>query len=421
MRSPGHCTDGDPRTAAPSPGDRAVASARRDTSLARVTSALPVPAALDDVPAAVESVLAAFFDRAVPVAADIDPQVGAAAEVVRDFVLQGGKRVRPTFAYAGWLAGRTATSRPPPADDADPRRPDSPDDSDALRVAASLELVQACALIHDDIIDRSDTRRGRVTVHRDFERRHRADGWAGDPGHHGVAAAILMGDLALAWADDLVHGHVPGDAPIAPPRPLPAAVGRVWSSMRTEVLGGQYLDIVNEAGGDESVDAAYRVMRFKTAAYTVARPLELGATLASAPPALISDLRSIGHDLGIAFQLRDDLLGVFGDPERTGKPSGDDLVAGKRTALLAVGLARAADRDPELAARLRDAVGRELTDAEIVSARALLVDVGALDEIEQRISTLLESALATLDGAGLPTPIRAELTGFAHRIAHRST
>lgn len=387
-----------------------------------MTSALPVPAALDDVPAAVESVLAVFFDRAVPVAADIDPQVGAAAEVVREFVLQGGKRVRPTFAYAGWLAGRTAASGPSPADDAEPGRPDSPEDSDALRVAASLELVQACALIHDDIIDRSDTRRGRMTVHRDFERRHRADGWAGDPGHHGVAAAILMGDLALAWADDLVHGHAPGDSAIGPPpRPLPAPVGRVWSSMRTEVLGGQYLDIVNEAGGDESVDAAYRVMQFKTAAYTVARPLELGATLASAPPTLISDLRSVGHDLGIAFQLRDDLLGVFGDPERTGKPSGDDLVAGKRTALLAIGLARAADRDPGVAARLRDAIGRPLTDDEVGSARAILVDVGAVDEIEQRITTLLESALATLDGAALPSPIRAELTGFAHRIAHRST
>ncbi|AZG43690.1 polyprenyl synthetase family protein [Gordonia insulae] len=376
----------------------------------------PIPTTLDDVPAAVEAALGVFFDRAVPVAVDIDPQFGAAGEVLRDFVLQGGKRVRPTFAYAGWLAGSSCSTR-------DPATPADPDAADALRVAASLELVQACALIHDDIIDRSDTRRGHATVHREFERRHRVDRWAGQPDHHGVSAAILLGDLALAWADDMVHGHHPGtDALDVPaPRPLPAPVGRVWSAMRTEVLGGQYLDIVNEAGGDESIDAAYRVMEFKTAAYTVARPLELGATLACASPALIGDLRSVGHDLGIAFQLRDDLLGVFGDPERTGKPSGDDLIAGKRTALLAVGLARAAAQGGDRADRLRDAVGRALTDDEVRTARAILTDVGAVEEIERQISGLLGSALETLARADLSATVRAELDGFAHRIAHRTT
>nr|WP_202422012.1 polyprenyl synthetase family protein [Gordonia sp. SID5947] len=379
---------------------------------------MPTPDTLEAVPSAVEAALEAFFARAIPVAADIDPQVGAAGEVLRDFVLQGGKRVRPVFAYAGWLAGLESSARDPAPG------PEAPSAHDALRVAASLELVQACALIHDDIIDRSDTRRGHATVHRVFERSHLDDRWAGDAAHHGVAAAILLGDLALAWADDMVHGHRPGDATEpgeSAPRALPAAVGRVWSSMRTEVLGGQYLDIVNEAGGDESVGAAYRVMRFKTAAYTVARPLELGATLASAPAPLISDLRSIGHDLGVAFQLRDDLLGVFGDPERTGKPSGDDLVAGKRTALLAVGLARAGERDPALAARLRAAIGRPLTDDEVRGARAILTDVGAVDEIETQIEGLLATALATLATADMSDPVRVELSVFAHRIAHRST
>ncbi len=379
-----------------------------------MTSALPIPAGLDDVPAAVDSALTAFFDRAVPAVAAIDPRVGTAGAALADFVLGGGKRVRPVFVYAGWLAGRSSPA---------PRAAAGQHDTDALRVAAALELVQACALIHDDVIDRSDTRRGRPTVHRDFEERHRTDRWAGDAPHHGVATAILLGDLALSWADDMVHGHLPGgpapdDGPI---RPLPAAVGRVWSSMRTEVLGGQYLDIVNEAAGDESVDAAYRVMEFKTAAYTVARPLELGATLAAAPQGLIDDLRSVGHDLGVAFQLRDDLLGVFGDPVQTGKPSGDDLVAGKRTALLAVGLARATERDPALADTLRHSVGRALTDVEIDTARTILTDVGALDEMEQRISALLTSALDTLAAADLGDTVRAELVAFARRIAHRST
>ena len=288
-----------------------------------------------------------------------------------------------------------------------------------LRVCAALELVQACALIHDDIIDRSDTRRGRPTVHRDFEHRHRDRQWSGDPGGFGVAAAILAGDLALAWADDLVHGLAPGAAPDDDATPLPAPVGATWASMRTEVLGGQYLDIVNEAAGDESVQAAYQVMEYKTAAYTVARPLELGARMAGAPADLIADLRSVGHDLGIAFQLRDDLLGVFGDPARTGKPSGDDLISGKRTALLATALRRAGDTGPRLAAQLRDAIGRELSDDELASARSILVDVGAVDEVESTISELLTSALSVLARADIGPQIRSELTAVAHRTAHR--
>lgn len=377
-----------------------------------MTTVRPVPATLGQVPAAVECVLDDFFDRAVPAADEIDPRVGRAAAVLRDFVLQGGKRVRPVFVFAGWLAGSSTRTG------ADPGAAD-PDAADALRVAASLELIQACALIHDDIIDRSDTRRGHPTVHRVFEADHQRQGWAGDAGHHGTSAAILIGDLALSWADDLVYGQLPGSGP--DPRPLPAAVGRVWSAMRTEVLGGQYLDIVNESSGDESVASALRVMEFKTAAYTVARPLELGATLASAPPSLITALRSAGHDLGVAFQLRDDLLGVFGDPVRTGKPSGDDLIAGKRTALLADGLCRAAERDPRTADELRGLIGRDLSDDEVTRARTILTDVGAVDEIERQITTLLDAALATLDVAPLTEQVREELTAFARRIAHRAT
>ncbi|ACY22240.1 Polyprenyl synthetase [Gordonia bronchialis DSM 43247] len=374
-----------------------------------MTSTIPTPTSLDEVPAAVEARLREFFAAALPVAEAISPAVGAAAEVVRDFVLQGGKRIRPVFVYAGWRCGISARAAGADAAEA----------ADTLRVCAALELVQACALIHDDIIDRSDTRRGRPTVHRDFEHRHRDRQWSGDPGGFGVAAAILAGDLALAWADDLVHGLAPGAAPDDDATPLPAPVGATWASMRTEVLGGQYLDIVNEAAGDESVQAAYQVMEYKTAAYTVARPLELGARMAGAPADLIADLRSVGHDLGIAFQLRDDLLGVFGDPARTGKPSGDDLISGKRTALLATALRRAGDTGPRLAAQLRDAIGRELSDDELDSARSILVDVGAVDEVESTISELLTSALSVLARADIGPQIRSELTAVAHRTAHR--
>ncbi|KAF0970476.1 polyprenyl synthetase family protein [Gordonia sp. YY1] len=411
-----------------------------------MTSAFPTPTSLDAVPAAVETELRNFFDVAVPAASDIAPVVGTAAELVRDFVLQGGKRIRPVFAFAGWRCGMSESGRV----DSDEASTVGREARDALRVGAALELVQACALIHDDIIDRSDTRRGQPTLHRVFQSRHAAASWAGDPADHGVAAAILAGDLALAWADDLVHDHRPGvstsstsretsstsrgtsstsretsstsrGTSSATPeyRPLPPAVGATWAAMRTEVLGGQFLDIVNEASGDDSAAAAYRVMEFKTAAYTVARPLELGARLAGASEDMVATLRKIGHDLGIAFQLRDDQLGVFGDPERTGKPSGDDLVSGKRTALLATALRRADDSDPALGSRLRTFIGRPLDDDELGSARALLVDVGAVAEMEGKIDDLLGAALAALDAADIGDDIRTELTAVAHRTAHR--
>ncbi|MGW8815730.1 polyprenyl synthetase family protein [Gordonia terrae] len=415
-----------------------------------MTSTIPTPTSLDAVPGAVEAELRAFFADAVPATAAIAPVVGEAAELIRDFVLRGGKRIRPVFAFAGWRCGTSSSDRTVAGDDA-------PGPRDALRVCAALELVQACALIHDDIIDRSDTRRGFPTVHREFESRHESAKWAGDPGAHGVAAAILAGDFALAWADDLVHGHRPGVSTSSTGskvgstgskvgstgskvgstgskvgstgrdgstiedggRPLPAAVGATWAAMRTEVLGGQFLDIVNEAGGDDSTEAAYRVMEFKTAAYTVARPLELGARLAGASDDLVSGLRSIGHDLGVAFQLRDDLLGVFGDPERTGKPSGDDLVSGKRTALLAIALQRADAADPALGARLRSHLGRALDDDELNSARGIFVEVGAVAEVENSIDELLGSALSALDAADIGADIRTELIAVAHRVAHR--
>ena len=147
--------------------------------------------------------------------------------------------------------------------------------------------------------------------------------------------AILTGDLALAWADDLAAA-------------VPARIAPVWARMRTEVLSGQVLE-TNEAARDESLAAAERVIAYKTAGYTVARPLELGAVLRGADESLVAQLRIIGMQLGLAFQLRDDLLGVYGDPAVTGKPSGDDLITGKRTVLIAEGLARA---DDDAAARL---------------------------------------------------------------------
>lgn len=340
----------------------------------------PVSAAADATPdtqlrRAVEAALRAFFDERRAVTARVGDEFVEIANLLEQFVLRGGKRIRPLFAWTGWLVGGGAAEGP---------------QADAMiKCAAALELVQACALIHDDIIDSSATRRGYPTVHIAVAARHRKDGYLGDADHFGMSVAILLGDLALAWADDMVRES--GLAPASIARIAP-----IWAAMRTEVLGGQLLDIHSEARGDESLESAMRVNRYKTAAYTVERPLQLGAAAAGASEPLIDTFRELGTDLGIAFQLRDDLLGVFGDPAVTGKPSGDDLREGKRTVLLAAALARADATEPETAQLLRSSIGAELTDAQVAGLRNVFTSLGAVDEVEALITTLTDRAEAAL-------------------------
>nr|WP_228537851.1 polyprenyl synthetase family protein [Nocardia sp. XZ_19_231] len=322
--------------------------------------------------AAVEQVLTSFFATRREIVEPLGPVFIDAVEALQQFVVRGGKRTRPGFAWTGWLGAG-----------GDPAGPDA---AAVLTACSALELVQACALVHDDIIDSSRTRRGFPTVHIDFEDRHEAAGWPGDGAAYGSAVAILIGDLALAWADDLVNEA--GLHPLALARFAP-----VWARMRTEVLGGQLLDINGEAGGDESVEAALRINRYKTAAYTIERPLHLGAVLAGADDALVDALRTYGTDVGIAFQLRDDLLGVFGDPVVTGKPSGDDLREGKRTVLIAEALRRADQASADL---IRTGLGTDLDDAAVDQLRTVLTDLGAVDEVERRIAELTETGLAAV-------------------------
>jgi geranylgeranyl diphosphate synthase type I len=281
-----------------------------------------------------------------------------------------------------------------------------------MRVCAALELVQACALIHDDIIDRSDTRRGNPTVHREFERRHHDAGWLGTPANFGEGVAILLGDLALAWADDLLFGAGLGPDVFVP-------VSRAWSGMRTEMLAGQLLDIETEASGDESPAAAHRVMRFKTAAYTVERPLQLGATIGGGDDDLIEALRSFGTDVGVAFQLRDDLLGVFGDPAVTGKPAGDDIIAGKRTALLAAALSLCDADNPAAARVLRARIGGDLTAAELAETTQIIADSGAVARVEAQIGRLVESALIALTASSATSEAKADLADLATSMTRR--
>jgi geranylgeranyl diphosphate synthase, type I len=344
--------------------------------------------------------LAAFLQGRREEAAQIDPQFAAAVDSLSAFVLGPGKRLRPTFAWWGW---RGAGGSP-----ADPQA------RAVLRAVSSLELIHACALVHDDLMDDSTTRRGAPTVHVDFAARHRSAGWSGAAVRFGAATAILLGDIALAWADDMLRS---ADL-------WPDQLGRahaVWQAMRTEVLAGQYLDVLTQASGDETPETALRIDRYKTAAYTVERPLHLGAAIAGADPALVHAYRRFGADIGIAFQLRDDLLGMFGDPQVTGKPAGDDLREGKRTLLLAYGL-RAADEKRQTGAAdlLRSAIGDpEVGEDTVSQVRELLIELGAAAEVERRITTLASSALTSLHAADLAEPAGTRLVELAEQATCR--
>ncbi len=320
----------------------------------------------------VDKALAAFLAVQRNRILAIDPALADVADALEAFVLGGGKRLRPAFAYWGY------------------RGAGGLDSDHVVSAVAALELVQASALIHDDLMDRSDTRRGEPAVHRRFAARHTRAGWRGAAAGFGDSAAVLLGDLALVWSDELLHSSGVELADLARARP-------VFDEMRTEVTVGQYLDVLTQATGDTSLERAGKVARYKSAKYTVERPLLLGAALAGAPADLVAAYSGFGLPLGEAFQLRDDVLGVFGDPRVTGKPAGDDLREGKRTYLVAAAFAAAGPAE-------RDALERGLGDPGldddgVARLRAIIDGSGALARTEERITVLAETAAAALAGA----------------------
>jgi len=348
----------------------------------------------------VEDILSTYLGERRAELPELARTFARAVDHLSDFALRGGKRLRPTFAWWGWRAAGGEA--------------DGPRARAVLRAVSALELIQTCALVHDDIMDASELRRGRPTVHVRFTEAHRAGGWLGDPERFGAAAAILLGDLALAWADDLFES--------APLNPVMRDAARgPWQAMRAEMFAGQYLDVLAQAEGDESEERALGVARLKTAAYTVERPLHMGIAFAGADEATVDAVRTFGTDIGVAFQLRDDVLGVYGTPEVTGKPAGDDLREGKRTLLVALGLGYAErdGRHPD-AQMLRGALGDpDLTPETIDRVRELLVEVGAVAELERRIDALTTSALAALTGAGLGEPGVTRLADLAVAATRR--
>ncbi|WP_371667290.1 polyprenyl synthetase family protein [Streptomyces sp. NBC_00289] len=392
------------RTSAPAEHPRLEGPAPSPDS--RPEGDMPDPSALDvtdlraidaDVPAAVGRLLGRLLAERTAQATALDPVFAHdLAERVARFTLDGGKRTRSQFV---WWALRACGG-------------DTRDAEAALRVGAALELIQTCALVHDDVMDGSRLRRGRLTLHTDVEAQY-ADAAASPQGtRFGEAAAILAGDLALAWADDVL-------ADTEPAADTARQVRELWSAMRMEMVAGQYLDIQGQATSSRSLARAIRAACLKSARYSVERPLALGAALAGADAATTTALCSAGRCVGIAFQLRDDLHDVYGSPGRTGKPSGGDIRSGKPTYLVAVARARAEAADDHHAlAVLRRSLGRaDLSEAGLAEVRDVLVTTGARETVEGKIDRLVAQGMRHLDTAVLEPDGRRRLRELLHATA----
>lgn len=307
-------------------------------------------------------------------------------------LLSGGKRLRSMLCLYGWQAAGATD-----------------DMTAAVRAAASLELFQVFALIHDDVMDDSDVRRGQPSAHRALATAYTDNGGPRNRAEaHGLGAAVLLGDLALVWSDELLRTADIGPARLAQVLPLVA-------EMRSEVMYGQLLDLQSTGRLAGDVDTALHVIRYKTAKYTIERPLHIGAALAGATPAVLEACTAFGIPLGEAFQLRDDLLGVFGDPAKTGKPVLDDLREGKATVLMALAVQRASAVELRT---LRDLVGRsDLNEEHAAEVRRILNSTGARQTVEEMIGTRRAAALAALDEA----PFWGSATASLRRLARDAT
>nr|WP_254703434.1 polyprenyl synthetase family protein [Pseudarthrobacter sp. C4D7] len=326
---------------------------------------------------------------------DIEPIMGSISNLVT-----GGKRLRALMCYWGWRgAGGEAGA------------------SQVVTAGAALELFQAAALIHDDIIDRSDTRRGGPSVHRRFSQLHTAQGWALDSERFGQAAAILAGDLCLSFSEEAFTDI--GERAASGSR-----ARLIFNLMRAEVMAGQYLDILEEVAGPVrdragAVGRAQSIIRFKSAKYSTEHPLALGGALAGASNELLRSYSAFALPLGEAFQLRDDVLGVFGDPLTTGKPAGDDLREGKRTVLVALALDQAS---PEESAFIDASLGSpDLSDADILEIRRIIQDSGALQATEVLIGEFGAAAFDALEGLDLDELPKTALRRLAEATVSRAS
>lgn len=336
-----------------------------------------------------------FFDKKSAELAEhgqLSDSTGPLLAMIREFMLPGGKYLRPLFCYWGWRGAGGA------------------DTAESRAAAASLEMLHAFALIHDDIMDGSRLRRGRPTVHQELAHLHDVSGWSGESDRFGTSMGILCGDLLMMWSDELFqHCGLPL-ARINDARPI-------IEKMRSELILGQHLDMLEQARGG-SLSGALTVIRFKTAKYTVERPLQIGGVLAGADPTLLDAYTAFAVPLGEAFQLRDDELGVFGDTRITGKSTLDDLRDGKPTVLMALAKSAASVRQAEQIRRWHGNSALNETGAQIL--REIIVSTGARARVERMITSRVSAALAALCDAPITEEARSALRSLTFAATERS-
>ncbi|HKE98563.1 MAG TPA: polyprenyl synthetase family protein [Actinomycetes bacterium] len=367
------------------------------THAPETTVPAPTPLDREGLRGRIDAALGDLLDRGLDGLGFLDEELEPVAAALRAFVLAGGKRLRPAFVYWGYRgAGGSPGAEAAPV----------------VRAACAVEFLHVCALVHDDIMDGSPVRRGRPSVHVEFADLHRRAGWRGDARAFGESAAILMGDIAFTFADIAL-----ATAGLPPGRQ--AAAFEVFNVLRSELMGGQYLDVVAAQRGGVDERAVERVLRYKSGKYTIERPLHMGAAMADAPPPALAGVYSAyGLPLGEAFQLRDDVLGVFGAPAVTGKPAGDDLREGKETWLVV------------RARKLAGPAGRRLLEAGLGDAglseegvgrlRAVIVESGALADAEARIAALARQATGALEHPAVEPAARDTLLQLAAHVTDRS-
>ena len=344
------------------------------------------PASLSIVARPVEDRLRDILDIERERWSRVDPQLLDPLDVLTRFVLDGGKRLRPAFCHWSFVGAGGA-----------------PDDPRIVDTGAAFELLHAFALIHDDVMDGSVLRRGEPTVHSEFTERHARSGWNGESRRFGEGVAILLGDLAEVYADRLMSS-------------ADSTTFEIWNELKIELNIGQFLDVIGAARGSVDVESARRIVRYKSGKYTIERPLHIGAALAGRLDRLAEPLSRYGEPLGDAFQLRDDVLGTFGDSDRTGKPVGDDLREGKPTPLLALALERAT---PAQLSDLERVGSTELDLDDIRAIQKVFIDTGALATIESDIASLTRTAIEALDEADINSEARNALAELARFVGDR--
>lgn len=346
------------------------------------------PASLTAIAQAVDDRLAKLLDEETRRWGSFDSDLIAPIREIGRLVLAGGKRLRPAFCYWGFVGSGGDKSA-----------------ASVIDAGGALELLHAFALFHDDVMDGSTTRRGEPTTHTVYIDQHEAQSLAGEGRRFGEGVAILVGDLAFVYSDVLLHG-------------APREVWALWNELRIELNIGQYLDMVGSATSERRREKAERICRYKSGKYTIERPLHLGALLADEETSLLGPYSDYGLPLGDAFQLRDDVLGAFGDSGVTGKPVGDDLREAKPTPLMALALQRATSSQRDVLLR----VGRDMLDASSISdVQQAIIDSGALDEMESRIAQLAAQAVEAITRAPIDALVRERLVELARFVSDRKT